>query len=75
MKKEDVFKFLMEHSKHYYKEKNFKKNFFEFYQDLLKWSFPEDFKFSQKLYHYFHEDWEKHLLNEKYSFISKNIQK
>ena len=56
MKKEDVFNFLMEHSKPYCKEKNFKKNFFEFYQDLLKWSFPEDFKFSQKLYHYFNED-------------------
>ena len=56
MSKEEVFQFLKEHSKLYCKEKFFKKKFPEYYSDLNNWSFPSDFTFSQKLYHYFMDD-------------------
>lgn len=56
MNKEEVFQFLIEHSKHYCQEKLFIKKFPEYYQDLSTWVFPSDFKFQQKIYHYFHND-------------------
>ena len=34
----------------------FKKNYPQFYQDLLTWSFPCNFTFGQKLYHYINND-------------------
>lgn len=37
-------------------EYNFKKKFPEHYQEVLNCNFPSDFKFNQKLYHYFHDD-------------------
>ena len=37
-------------------EFNFKKKFPELYQELSTWNFPSDFKFIQKLYHYFNDD-------------------
>lgn len=37
-------------------ENNFKKSFNDIYNDLITWSFPDYFKFSQKLYHYFNDD-------------------
>lgn len=37
-------------------ENRFKKYFQEIYDDILKWKFPDNFKFSQKLYHYFNND-------------------
>lgn len=39
-------------------EINFKKKFPELYKDVISLSFPEDFKFTQKLYHFFHDDLE-----------------
>lgn len=56
MTKEEVFQFLKEHSKQYCQEKLFIKKFPEYYQDILSWNFLPDFKFSQKLYHYFNND-------------------
>ena len=37
-------------------EFNFKKKFPELYQELSTWNFPSDFKFTQKLFHYFNDD-------------------
>ena len=37
-------------------EFNFKKKFLELYQELSTWDFPSDFKFTQKLFHYFNND-------------------
>ena len=37
-------------------EINFKRKFPEIYRDLSSWVFPNDFKFVQKLYHYFNND-------------------
>ncbi len=53
---EEVFQFLKEHGKQYCQEKLFIKKFPDYYQYVLSWDFPSDFKFSQKLYHYFYND-------------------
>ena len=37
-------------------EKNFKKKFPELYQEIINLNFPSEFKFTQKLYHYFYDD-------------------
>lgn len=37
-------------------EHNFKRKYPEHYQEILKINFPEKFKFSQKLFHYLHND-------------------
>ena len=42
-------------------EKNLRKHFPEHYQKIQEISFPKDFKFSQKLYHYIHDDYELKL--------------
>lgn len=39
-----------------YKEKTFKKRFFDEYLKMQKIQYPSDFKFGQKLYHYLHND-------------------
>lgn len=59
--KSDVFQFVMEHAKPYAKESFFMKKFPEYYSDLNNWTFPSDFTFSQKLYHYFNNDSELKL--------------
>lgn len=59
MKKEVVYDFLISGSNksgYYSKESGFKKTFPEFYIDLMGWSFPDNFTFTQKLYHYFNDD-------------------
>ena len=56
MEKKDVLSFLIEHSKQYCREKTFLKKFPEYYNKLSQWTFPIDFTFQQKLYHYFHND-------------------
>ena len=43
--KEDVFLFLKKHPKPYCKEEYFKKKFLEHYNELLKYNFPDNFKF------------------------------
>lgn len=42
-------------------ERNFKKKFSDIYIQILKLSFPSDFKFSQKLYHFLYDDIELKL--------------
>jgi hypothetical protein len=59
MSKEEVFQFLcsdFNKSGYFSKERGFKNKFPEYYKDILTWSFPSGFKFSQKLYHYFNND-------------------
>ena len=59
MKKEVAYDFLISGSNksgYYSKESGFKKTFPEFYIDLMGWSFPDNFTFTQKLYHYFNDD-------------------
>ena len=41
--------------------KCFKKKFPKLYQEIINISFPEDFKWTQKLYHFFHDDLELKL--------------
>ena len=54
--REDVLSILLTHPNGNVEEHCFKKKFPEIYSEVLLWSFPDDFKFSQKLYHYFNED-------------------
>ena len=56
-------------------EKWFKKKFPELYQEIQSIKFPENFKWSQKLYHFFHNDFEFNLglcpvCNKRCKFIS-----
>ena len=39
----------------------FKKKYLELYQEIQSLSFPEEFKWTQKLYHFFHDDYELEL--------------
>ena len=54
--KEEVLGILTTQPKGNIQERLFKLKFPEIYQEVLSMSFPEDFKFTQKLYHYFHND-------------------
>lgn len=54
--KEDLLSIVCTQSKQLCIEKNFKKHYPEHYQEVLKINFPEDFKFSQKLFHYLYDD-------------------
>lgn len=54
--KEEVLSILQTHPNGNIEESNFKKKFPEHYEEVLKHSYPEDFKFTQKLYHYFNND-------------------
>ena len=54
--KEEVLSILKAHPNGNIEEYNFKKKFPELYQEFLSWSFPDDFKFTQKLFHYFNND-------------------
>ena len=58
--KEEVLRIIMSQPKGI-QEKSFKSRFNNLYQELLKIKFPSDFKFSQKLYHYLHNDYELNL--------------
>lgn len=46
------------HSNHIYKESYFKKIFPDIYEEISKILFPEEFKFGQKLWHFFHNDYD-----------------
>ena len=54
--KEEVLSILKTHPNGNIEEFNFKKKFIELYQELSTWNFPTDFKFTQKLFHYFNDD-------------------
>lgn len=56
MTKEEVLSILKTHPNGNIEESNFKKKFPEHYQILSTWNFPTDFKFTQKLFHYFNND-------------------
>lgn len=45
----------------YVQETQFRKKFPEIYQEIISLFFPENFKWSQKLYHFFHDDIELKL--------------
>ena len=59
--KKDVYDFLLniytDLSQQLFIERNFKYYFPVIYKDFLLYSFPENFKFTQKLWHYFNEDY------------------
>ena len=54
--KEEVLSILKTHPNGNIEEPQFKKKFPEHYQILSTWNFPSDFKFTQKLFHYFNDD-------------------
>ena len=54
--KEEVLSILKIHPNGNIEEPQFKKKFPEHYQILSTWEFPSDFKFTQKLFHYFNDD-------------------
>ena len=56
MTKEEVLSILKTHPNGNIEEPQFKKKFPEHYQILSTWNFPSDFKFTQKLFHYFNDD-------------------
>lgn len=56
MTKEELHILLEEHPIGNIQEQFFRKKYPTFYKDIVSMSFPEDFKFSQKLYHYFNDD-------------------
>lgn len=56
LSKEEVLSILKSQPNGNIEEYNFKKKFPKIYQEVLSMSFPEDFKFTQKLFHYFHND-------------------
>ena len=56
MNKEELYAILIDNPKGNIQERFFKKKFPDIYQDVISWKFPSDFKFTQKLYHYFNND-------------------
>ena len=58
MTKNELFDIITKKSSTYCNEKVFKSHFTHFYNEISALSFPADFKFSQKLYHYFHNDYD-----------------
>jgi hypothetical protein len=57
MTKSELFEYL-KHNGHgnYTKENYFKKHFPDVYDEVSLWSFLDNFKFNQKLFHFFHDD-------------------
>ena len=53
MTKDELYTLCKERGNVYCIEKYFSKHFLEFYIELKTFNFPQSFKFSQKLYHYF----------------------
>ena len=58
MTKNELFDIITKKSSTYCNEKVFQSHFPHFYNEISALSFPVDFKFSQKLYHYFHNDYD-----------------
>ena len=56
MIKTDLIEFLKSHPIGYTSEKNFQKHFPFHYNEIIKINFPDDFTFSQKIYHYLNDD-------------------
>ena len=56
MIKSDLIEFLKSHPIGYTSEKNFQKHFPFHYNEIIKINFPDDFTFSQKIYHYLNDD-------------------
>ena len=56
MTKDEILNLLGEHPNGYIEEYKFKKIFPEHYTEIMKWEFPIDFKWTQKIYHYLHND-------------------
>ena len=54
--KDEVYAILKNDLMAYIQEPKFKNQFPYIYNDILKWSFPDGFSWSQKLYHYFNND-------------------
>lgn len=61
MNKEELYVLLIANPKGNIQERFFKKKFPDIYQDVISWKFPSDFKFTQKLYHYFNNDSQLYL--------------
>ena len=53
---EEVLSVIATHPNGNIEENQFKKKFPELYKEIINLSFPEEFKWTQKLYHYFHND-------------------
>lgn len=56
--KEEVFGILISNPKGNKGKRQFKNRFPELYQEIISISFPVNFKWTQKLYHFFHDDFE-----------------
>ena len=56
MTKDELYTLCKERGNVYCIEKYFSKHFLEFYIELKTFNFPQSFKFSQKLYHFFNND-------------------
>ena len=53
---EDVKSFLSDKSNYnFLREMSFSRHFNHLYSLLCNWNFPQDFKFTQKLYHFFNK--------------------
>lgn len=59
--KEEILNLLKEHPNGYIEEYKFRKIFPQYYIEIINWIFPKDFKWTQKLYHYLHNDRELKL--------------
>lgn len=59
--KEEAFEIITSQPNGNIELKCFKKKFPELYKEILSLSFPENFKWTQKLYHYFNNDYELKL--------------
>ena len=59
--KKEIICLIQTNARLYVSEKQFKSKFKEHYDKLIKWKFPEDFKWVQKLYHYLYDDFELKL--------------
>ena len=59
--KEKVYEIILSHPNGNIEENQFRKKFSKLYKEIINLSFPEEFKWIQKLYHYFHNDLELNL--------------
>ena len=78
MTKDELYTLCKERGNVYCLEKYFSKHFLEFYIELKTFNFPQSFKFSQKLYHYFNNDPELKLglcpvCGKRCTFVNINI--
>lgn len=61
MTKKDLIELILKNPTTIIRENYFSKHFIKFYQEIQNIKYPLDFKFSQKLYHYIHNDYELNL--------------